>query len=402
MKFSMQQMASVESEILKQVRAHPGISRVSLARKLQIAPSTVGNYTARLITEGFIIEDPDKLDFEMGRPPTALRLNPDGGQFIGVDFEARNIMAMAVDFSDRPLKQAHKDIEQSDSVQAIIEKIEQAIEQVLPDSQSRLLAIGVGVPGLVNPGKGIAVHYKYISDWQNVVLAAPLAKKFGVPVYLENNARSMALAELWFGQGRGQRDWLCIGIRSGIGAGIVASGQLQRGANNRAGEIGRWVCPKLPKAGAFFSNNGEVPAKKMELQEVASVRAILGALERARQAGKKTLLSRREGPLNFADVLDAAKQRDHLTLEIIGVAAETLSWAVSELSFALNPSRVILAGPLTLLGETMLQPLREGAQELLQESGADVPAIVNSTMGEYSGALGAAALAVHEWKPRKV
>lgn len=398
----MQQMASVESEILKQVRAHPGISRVSLARKLQIAPSTVGNYTARLITEGFIIEDPDKLDFEMGRPPTALRLNPDGGQFIGVDFEARNIMAMAVDFSDRPLKQAHKDIEQSDSVEAIIEKIEQAIEEVLPDSPGRLLAIGVGVPGLVNPGKGIAVHYKYISGWQNVALAAPLAKKFGVPVYLENNARSMALAELWFGQGRGQRDWLCIGIRSGIGAGIVASGHLQRGANNRAGEIGRWVCPKLSKAGAFLSNNGDTPAKKMELQEVASVRAILGALDRARKAGKKTLLSRREGALSFADVLDAAKQRDHLTLEIIGMAAETLGWAVSELSFALNPSRVILAGPLTLLGETMLQPLREGAQELLRESGADVPAIVNSTMGEYSGALGAAALAVHEWKPRAV
>jgi N-acetylglucosamine repressor len=402
MKFSMQQMASVESEILKQVRAHPGISRVSLARKLQIAPSTVGNYTARLISEGFIIEDPDKLDFEMGRPPTALRLNPDGGQFIGVDFEARNIMAMAVDFSDRPLKQAHKDIEQSDSVQDIIEKIEQAIEQVLPDTQGRLLAIGVGVPGLVNPGKGIAVHYKYISDWQNVALAGPLAKKFGVPVYLENNARSMALAELWFGQGRGQRDWLCIGIRSGIGAGIVAGGQLQRGANNRAGEIGRWVCPKFPKAAAFFSSNGETPGKRMELQEVASVRAILGALERVRRSGRKTMLSRREGALNFQDVLDAAKQRDHLTLEIIGVVAETLGWAVSELSFALNPSRVILAGPLTLLGEIMLQPLRENAQDLLQESGADVPAIVNSTMGEYSGALGAAALAVHEWKPRAV
>lgn len=398
----MQQMASVESEILKQVRAHPGISRVSLARKLQIAPSTVGNYTARLIAEGFIIEDPDKLDFEMGRPPTALRLNPDGGQFIGVDFEARNIMAMAVDFSDRPLKQAHKDIEQSDSVQAIIGKIEHAIEQVLPDNQGRLLAIGIGVPGLVNPGKGIAVHYKYISDWQNVPLAAPLAKKFGVPVYLENNARSMALAELWFGQGRGQKDWLCIGIRSGIGAGIVAGGHLQRGANNRAGEIGRWVCPKPSKTANFFSDNGESSSRKMELQEVASVRAILAALERAKQSGRKTLLSRRDGPLTFQDVLDAAKQRDHLTLEIIGVAAETLGWAVSELSFALNPSRVILAGPLTLLGEIMLQPLRENAQDLLQESGADVPAIVNSTMGEYSGALGAAALAVHEWKPRPV
>ena len=116
---------------------------------------------------------------------------------IALSSASRRRVAMAVDFSDRPLKQAHKDIEQSDSVQAIIEKIEQAIEQVLPDSQGRLLAIGVGVPGLVNPGKGIAVHYKYISDWQNVALAAPLAKKFGVPVYLENNARSMALAELF-------------------------------------------------------------------------------------------------------------------------------------------------------------------------------------------------------------
>jgi N-acetylglucosamine repressor len=400
MKFSRQQVASVESEILKEVRAHPGISRVALARKLQIAPSTVGNYAGRLMTEGFLIEDAEKADFEMGRPPTALRLNPDGGQFIGVDFEARNIMAMAVDFSDHPLKQAHKTIEQADSVQVVIEKIGQAIEEVLPDNHGRLLAIGVGVPGLVNPAKGIAVHYKYISGWQNVALAAPLAKRFGVPVYLENCVRSMALAELWFGQGRGLKNWLCIGIRSGIGAGIIAGGQLQRGANNRAGEIGRWICPKLPKAALFGGSGNE--AKRMELQEVASVRAILAALERARQGGRKTLLTAQAEPLTFGDALDAARQRDQLTLQIIGTAAEQLGWAVGELSFALNPSHVILAGPLTLLGEIMLRPLRDCAEEVLEESGADVPAIVNSTMGEYSGALGAAALAVHEWKPRVV
>ena len=399
MKLSLQQVSSLESEILKQVRAQPGISRVALARKLQIAPSTVGNYAARLIAEGFLEEDPDKMDFEMGRPPTALRLNPDGGQFIGVDFEARNIMAMAVDFSDRPLRQAHKDIEQSDSVQAVVGKIEQAIEEVLPSEPDRLLAIGIGVPGLVNPVKGIGVHYKYISDWQNVSLAAPMAKRFGVPVYLENCVRSMALAELWFGQGRGLKDWLCLGIRSGIGAGIVSGGQLQTGANHRAGEIGRWVCPRPPKPASLFTH-ARTSSGGLELQDVASVRAILAALDRARKAGKRTLLSGHPGPLAFADVLGAAREKDHLTLQIINHAAEQLGWAVGELSFALNPSRVILAGPLTLLGEIMLRPLREYAQDVLRESGADVPEIINSTMGEYSGALGAAALAVHEWKPR--
>jgi hypothetical protein len=291
MKLSLDQMGRVESEILKRVRAHPGISRIALARNLQIAPSTVGNYVGRLITEGFLAEA-DKSERETGRPPTSLRLNPDGGQFIGVDFEARNIMAMAVDFSDHPLKQAHKNIHKSDSVEQIIAKIEQSIVEVLPDYPGRLLAIGVGVPGLVDPAKGVAIQYKYINRWQNVALAAPLAKRFGVPVYLENTVRSMALAELWFGQGRGVKDWLCIGIRSGIGAGIVSAGQLQCGAAHRAGEIGRWRCPRPPHPAArFFIEKGSVLAGTLELQEVASVRSILAALERARQSNEKSLLN---------------------------------------------------------------------------------------------------------------
>jgi len=393
MKRSLEQIACIESEILKQVRAKPGISRIALARKLQIAPSTVGNYASRLITEGFLVES-EKVDFEAGRPPTAIRLNPEGGQFIGVDFEARNIMAMAVDFSDRPLKHAHKEIQKSDSAADVIKKIEQAITEVLPDKIGRLLAIGVGVPGLVDPIQGIAIHYKYIDKWRNVPLAAPLAKRFGVPVYLENNVRSMALAELWFGQGRGIKDWLCIGIRSGIGVGIVASGQLQHGADYRAGEIGRWQSPPSSQAAARLFG-APMP---MELQEIASARAIVAALERA-PAKEKCAVYNEGGPVTFAHIVRAAAQRDPLTEQVVGVAAEALGWAVAQLALALNPSQVILAGPLTLLGETLLEPLRLRAGEILRSADGSVPDIVNTTLGEYSGAIGAAALAVDEWKP---
>jgi len=399
MKLSIEQMANVDSEILKRVRACPGVSRIELARELQIAPSTVGNYVGRLITEGFLVES-EKMGNEGGRPPTALRLDPDGGQFIGVDFEARNIMAMAVDFSDRPLKHAHRSILETDSVAQIIAKLEEAIVEVLPENPSRLLAIGVGVPGLVDPNQGIAIHYKYINNWRNVPLAGPLAERFGVPVYLENTIRSMTLAELWFGQGRGGKDWLCVGIRSGIGAGIVAGGQLQRGADYRAGEIGRWRCPQSSQAVARFFTSGDTPTET-ELQEISSVRAVVKALERARKETKKSVLSAHPQPLVFADVVRAAQQRDALTTQVIGVAAEMLGWAVAQLVLALNPDRVILAGPLTLLGDTLLDPLRKRAEKILVASGAEIPAILNSTMGEYSGALGAAALAVHEWKPSR-
>lgn len=393
-------MGCIESEILKQVRTYPGISRSALARNLQIAPSTVGNYTGRLITEGFLVES-QKAESEGGRPPTALRLNPDGGQFIGIDFEARNIMAMAVDFSDTPMKHAHEVIEESDTVSQILKKIEQSVVEALPDPQSQLLAIGVGVPGLIDPVKGTAIDYKYIHHWHNVALTAPLAKRFGVPVYLENNVRSMALAEMWFGQGRGVENFLCIGVRSGIGVGIVAGGQLQHGANYRAGEIGRWLCPASSRTATQFFNHASQRAATLELQEVASVRAILSALERARQAKEKSLLSAQAEPLAFADVVRAARQRDRLATRVIEVAAEMLGWAVGELTLALNPARVILTGPLTLLGDTLLHPLQAQVRQRLQTCGVEVPAIVNSTMGEYSGALGAAALAVQEWKPAR-
>jgi glucokinase len=212
----------------------------------------------------------------------------------------------------------------------------------------------------------------------------------------------MALAELWFGQGRGLADWLCLGIRSGIGAGIVAGGQLLRGANYRAGEVGRWRSPWPQRSATHFFVTETLPlTTNPELQEVASARVVLAALERMRQAGEITVLANKPEPLAIADVVLAAQQQDSPTLQIIEVAAEALGWAVSELALALSPDRIILAGPLTLLGDTLLQPLRTRAQELLRAAGADTPLILNSTMGEYSGALGAAALAVHEWKPAR-
>ena len=401
MKLPPTQIANLESEILKKVRGRPGISRVALARDLHLAPSTVGTYVARLCAEGFLMESKNHV-VETGRPPTALQLNSEGGHFIGVDFEAHNILAMAVDFSDTPLKHVHKTIEKSNTAADVLKKIEQAIEEVLPENSSRLLAIGVGVPGLVDAANGIALRYKHINQWSNVALTAPLAKKFGVPVYLENCVRSMALAELWFGQGRGEQNFVCIGIRTGIGAGIVAGGQLQRGAAHHAGEIGRWRFPAPANGVArYFIESKTTTSDDVELEDFASVSAILCAVERARAAKEKSILNGKNVVAGFADVVRAAQQRDPLTLQIIETAADMLGRAVGQIIFALNPAKVILAGPLTLLGETLLQPLRARVEEIIGSYEADMPAIVNSTMGEFNGALGAAALAVHQWKPAR-
>jgi N-acetylglucosamine repressor len=363
-----------------------------------LAASTAGTYVERLIKEGFL-EETDKAERGSGRPPILLCLNPEGGEFVGVDFEARNILSVAVDFSDKPLRNARSEISPSDSAEEVIEKIEEIIEQVLPPDPRKLLAIGVGVPGLVNSADGIAVHYKYIKEWKNIPLTRHLTDKFRVPVYLENCVRSMALAELWFGQGRGIRDFLCVGIRSGIGVGMVLDGRLYCGAHHGAGEFGRGRCPVVSeRVAAWFATNEKRSTLGPELQEVASFRAIQQALQTALAAGERSILKGNPLPA-LEDIVRAVQQRDALTTLVITEAAKSLGWAIAQLAFVVDPEKIVLAGPLTALGDTMLQPVRMMAASILSPAEVRVPEIVNSTMGEFSGALGAAALAVHEWKP---
>lgn len=394
--------ADLESNILKRVRASHGVSRVELARSLGLAPSTAGIYVERLIDEGYL-EETDKAERDTGRPPMLLNLNPDRGEFVGVDFEARNIMAVAVDFSDKPLRNAHLHIAESDSVEQITRKIEQAINRVRPDDPQRLLAIGVGVPGLVDSVQGIALHYEYIKNWSNVPLARKLRKKFAVPVFLENAMRTMALAELWFGHGLAINDFVCIGIRSGIAAGMILDGKLYSGAQHAAGELGRWRCPlSTGKSAAWFGWSADRLNFGPELQEVASVRAIQRALAAALESGEKSILRKAANPIAIEEIVRAVQQRDPLAVMVIGEAARCLGWAVSQLLLTLDPRKVVLAGPLTSFGENLLQPVRAVTDSLLPPETPRTVEIVNSTMGEFIGALGAAALAVHEWKPVRV
>src|ERR1019366_820611 len=269
-KIKRETIANQQADLLLRVRARDGLSRVQLARCLNLAPSTVGIYVDHLVEEGYLFEG-KAAERDFGRPPTILALNPQGGRFIGVDFEARNIMAVAVDFSQRPLKQVHDTIAVAEPVDNILHKIEHAIESVSVGDDRKVLGIGVGVPGVIDPARGIALSYKHIKGWEKVPLVSRLTERFGVPIFVENTIRTMALAELWFGQGRGLRNFICLGVRSGLGAGIIIDGQVYHGADNRAGVIG---------------DGGSPPDQPfVRLEDVASLQSVQRRLAAATRPG---------------------------------------------------------------------------------------------------------------------
>ena len=388
----------LESDIIKQIRSQDGISRVELGRALHLAASTAGTYAERLIRLGYIVEQ-EKAVRGSGRPPVLLRLNPEGGAFIGVEFEARTIRAVAVDFADRPQRNAFRPVDEDEDAAAVMRKIEEAVDEVMPPVRSTLLAIGVGVPGIIDPVHGVSLSYKYIVNWRNVAVRDRLAKRFGVPIFLESNIRAMALAESWFGQGRGRRNFICVGVRSGIGLGMVLDGRLYRGEHFNAGLIGRWGCALAPEIAGWFATSGKNDGA-FELQEVASARSIPRAIRKAIDLGEASLLAKVRGPIPLADVMDAARQRDAVTLRVLNVAAAALGQAIGRLALVADTSLIIMAGPLTQLGDIFLQPLRGEVNRTFGDTGLGAVQVVNSTIGDFCGALGAAALALEEWKPK--
>lgn len=396
-----QAVAAIEAELLKRVRARGQISRVELARDLKIVPSTAGIYVDRLIREKFLTES-RKTERGFGRPPTLLMLNPKGGRFVGVDFEARNLMATAVDFSQQPLKQAHRNIAASDPAETILTKLEDAIAEVTGDHRRDVLGIGIGLPGVIDPAQGVAVEYEMIAGWRNVPIRQRLANRFDTPVFLENNIRSMALAEMWFGQGRGVSDFICLGTRSGIAAGIVVGGQLLRGHDQRAGEVGHWSCPSIPANGrseAAPLGKPWVLSPEQTIERVASLTAIYQEIRKAREAGIKSRLTAGRGAPNIAEFIGAVEDGDAFACELLDRVARMHGWLVHQLNELFNPQKIILAGPLTACGDKFLAPIRELVR-LLSPHGPQ-PEISASTLGDYNGAVGAAALALHQWKPAR-
>jgi glucokinase len=382
-----QQAAEAQSALIREVRRQDAASRVQLARKLSLAPSTVGVYVDRLIGEGYLREG-QKILGGSGRPATIVELNPLAGEFIGVDFDARLIAATSVDFSQKVCKQSQRGLRATDAGPDVLAKIEEAIGELA--RPSRLLGIGVAVPGAVDSDRGVARHYEHIPGWQDVPLVEVLSRRFRVPVYLENNIRAFALAEQWFGPRPAARNFVCLGIRSGIGAGVVIDGQLHRGTDGLAGEIGSWPCHALDRDGDYRTTT---------LERIASVRAILNRLTEEVHHGTRAALNPKRGKVTLDDLLQAAHASDPFVLRTLQDAAEAIGRVIAQLSLLVNPERVVIAGPLSALTEAFLEPVSRSVDQYAAPQHAKKPEIVASSFGDYGGALGAAALAVREWKP---
>jgi glucokinase len=255
--------------------------------------------------------------------------------------------------------------DQSVFVEHLLSEVDACIAEMGRDT---IAAIGVGLVGPVNFDTGTYLSKEHLG-WKDVPLAALLRERHGLPVYVDNNIRTMAMAEKMFGAGRTLTDFLLIYIGPGIGSGLVTGDRLYRGGSTGSGEFGHMTYnPDGPRC--HCGNRGC-------LERYASLTVIASELH---AAGGQELL----------DLLNQGNRQAHEAISRAGRRTGTV--LASYLNMFYVP-KVIVAGPLAKEPLPLLEEIRLEVYERSYLAKRERVEVAASELGENIGLVGAAALA---------
>jgi glucokinase len=267
----------------------------------------------------------------------------------GVDVGGSKIAALVTDADLQPLGRFREPWPIGDPAEAPA-AIERAVDAALADAgatREQLAAVGVGVPGRVDPARGV-VTLAVNLGWTDLDLGPRLAERLGVPVVLENDVRSAAAGLFQRGVLGPVRDLAYLGIGTGISAGVIVDGRLMRGPRGMAGEIGHVVIePSGPLCACGLRGCFEALAAGPAVARRAMELLAAGRTSALRAIAEPTA----------ADVFEAADAGDAMALEIVGAVGRYVARAVHELVMAWDVDVVVLGGGVVGAGDAFLQPV---------------------------------------------
>jgi len=153
---------------------------------------------------------------------------------IGVDSGGTNIRAAFVK-EGKIINRASTLVPQTSNADEVLKKLAQTIQKVWDD---KVIAIGIGIPGIIDKNRGIVYDIQNIPSWKEVAVKDFISNMFSVDTFLNNDANCFALGELYFGKSRGIKNYVGLAIGTGIGGGIITNGKLLDDAFCGSGEFG--------------------------------------------------------------------------------------------------------------------------------------------------------------------
>lgn len=309
--------------------------------------------------------------------------------YAGVDIGGTGIKAAIVDGQGFPIArmEASTSLEGCDAVCSQVARLIGEMAASIGIGRQEIKGIGIGVPGYVNPARGI-VHESPNLGWKDVHLKEAMASRAEWPVVVENDANAAAMGELWRGAGAGVRDLAMVTLGTGVGCGIVLEGRIVHGSDGFAGELGHMKM--RPRDGGMC-----VCGKRGCLETTSSGIAIVRSAESAARGDSSSRLHEavcRGGRLSVKQVFDAAKQGDELAGGVIREAALYLGIALADLANLLNLRKIVIGGGIAAAGDYYLGLIRDSFDEFALDIVRSRITLASAELGNDAGFTGAALL----------
>ncbi|MGP5195822.1 ROK family protein [Arthrobacter rhombi] len=364
-------------EFLQLLRDGRPRTRAELAQVTGMARSTVASRVDTLLQLGYVAPVGDSTSTG-GRPPSLFALNPDARVVIGADLGASHARAVLANLAGEVKAEFWEMLPISNGPEAVVGWLAQTIGRLLAEAgrtTNELAAIGVGLPGPVEFQTGRPVSPPIMPGWDGYDLPARLHQDYDVPVLVDNDVNIMALGEHKANLPTDQ-DILFVKVATGIGAGIIAGGNLERGAQGTAGDLGHVRVPGGPETLCTCGNVGC-------LEAVASGPAI----------ALKLGLSPKPGQNIPSLVAQQVRDGDAAAIAAVRQAGRDLGSVLATCVSLLNPSVIVVGGSLAQVGEHLLAGIREVVYQRSLPLATKHLRIIASSAGSHAGVLGAVALA---------
>jgi glucokinase len=312
--------------------------------------------------------------------------------YLGVDVGGTKVQASLVHESGGIVERERRTTPRTGGPEQVLAAVEKVMDDVLKKGKvtaADLTAVGIAVPGVVDPDNARVVVTPNMS-LTGVAIGAHLESRFHVPVAVGNDGNLGTLGETWLGSARQAKSALGICVGTGIGAGLVQNGKLWRGARESAGEIGHIVMQiGGPKCGC--GNCGC-------LEALASRTAIERDIRDAIAAGRTSMLSELTGGdlsvIRSGAIRRALEAEDPLVTEVLRHASEVLGYACLTVRHLIDPEVIVLGGGVIEACSDFMMPIIENIVGSDRLPGArDGGQVLLSALGDDAVVLGAIALA---------
>jgi glucokinase len=327
--------------------------------------------------------------------PTGILQPPakDPGLIFAVDLGGTYFRAATIDAQGRLMNRLKLRTPTTDDPQELVRVLACTLRKCQRE-HDQIRALSIVVPGPVDAKAGKVVRAPNLPCLNGFPLTRALAAEFQLPVIIENDANAAALGELWQGAGRGYRTIVCLTLGTGVGGGIILDGQLWRGADYAAAEIGHMSVEPFGGVACGCGSRGC-------LEVYASATAIVRMAREAKPRYPTSDISAGDD-FTAEDVYRLGKQGDELAIEVFHRVGEYLGIGVANLINILNPEMIVIGGGVANAWDLLESDVWQEVNERVFPLPAAKVKIVAAECNDDAGLLGAARLAFCEQSESEV